>query len=80
MPYYELRTKLAMQGKDPDQIAEGVQTFYAKGGLPKRDGVSFASMWSADQNLGSGIGHWHPHYGRNVADRLKCLSPSEKIV
>jgi hypothetical protein len=18
-------------------------------------------MWSADQNLGTGIGHWHPH-------------------
>jgi hypothetical protein len=61
MPYYELRTKLAMQGKNPDQIAEGVQTFYARGELPKRDGVCFAYMWSADQNLGSGIGHWHPH-------------------
>lgn len=61
MPYYELRTKLAMQGKSADQITEGVQTFYARGELPKRDGVSFAFMWSADQNLGSGIGHWHPH-------------------
>jgi hypothetical protein len=61
MPYYELRTKLAIQGKNPDQIAEGVQTFYARGELPKRDGVSFAYMWSADQSLGSGIGHWHPH-------------------
>jgi hypothetical protein len=61
MPYYELRAKLAMEGKDPQQIAEGVQTAHAKGELPKRDGVSFAYMWSADQNLGSGIGHWHPH-------------------
>jgi hypothetical protein len=60
-PYYELRTKLAMQGKDPDQIAEGVQAAYARGELPKRDGVSFAYMWSTDQNLASGIGHWHPH-------------------
>src|SRR5262245_57787123 len=60
MPYYELRTKLAMAGKDPQQIAEGVQAAYAKGELAKRDGVSFAYMWSADQNLGSGIGHWHP--------------------
>ena len=32
-----------------------------KGKLPKREAVSFAYMWSADQNLGSGIGHWHPH-------------------
>ena len=61
MPYYELRTQLAIQGKNPDQIAEGVQAAYVRGELPKRDGVSFAYMWSADQNLASGIGHWHPH-------------------
>jgi hypothetical protein len=61
MPYYELRTKLALEGKGPDQIAEGVQAAYVKGDLPRRDGVSFAYMWSADQSLGSGIGHWHPH-------------------
>jgi uncharacterized glyoxalase superfamily protein PhnB len=61
MPYYELRSKLGMQGKTPDQIAEGVQAAYAKGEMPKRDGVTFAYMWSADQNLGSGVGHWHPH-------------------
>jgi len=61
MPYYELRTKLALEGKGPDQIAESVQAAYVKGDLPRRDGVSFAYMWSADQNLGSGIGHWHPH-------------------
>jgi hypothetical protein len=61
LPYYELRTKLAMQGKDPDEIAEGVHAAYAKGELPKRTGVSFAYMWSADQNLASGVGHWHPH-------------------
>jgi hypothetical protein len=61
IPYYELRTKLGMEGKTPDQIAEGIEAAYARGQLPKRDGVSFAYMWSADQNLGSGIGHWHPH-------------------
>lgn len=61
VPYYELRTKLAMQGKGPDEIADGVQAAYARGELPKRDGVSFAYMWSADQNLASAIGHWHPH-------------------
>ncbi len=61
MPYYELRTKLALEGKGPDEIAESVQAAYVKGDLPRRDGVSFAYMWSADQNLGSGIGHWHPH-------------------
>jgi len=61
MPYYELRSKLGMEGKTPDQIAEGVQAAYVKGELPKRDGVTFAYMWSADQNLGPEIGHWHPH-------------------
>lgn len=61
MPYYELRTKLALQGKSPDEIAEGIAAAYARGELPKRDGVTFAYMWSARQYLGSGIGHWHPH-------------------
>ncbi len=61
MPYYELRSKLGMEGKTPDQIAEGVEAAFAKGALPQRDGVSFAYMWSADQHLGPGVGHWHPH-------------------
>jgi hypothetical protein len=60
VPYYELRTKLGLEGKTPDQISEGVQAAYAKGEIPKRDGVSFAYMWSADQILGP-AGHWHPH-------------------
>jgi hypothetical protein len=61
MPYYELRTKLAMAGKGPDQIAESLQTAYIKGELPRRDAVTFAYMWSAHQHLGSGIGAWRPH-------------------
>ena len=61
MPYYELRSKFGMEGKTPDQIAEGLQAAYVKGELPKREGVSFAYMWSADQYLASGVGHWHPH-------------------
>ena len=28
---HEVRTKLGMEGKTPDQIAEGVQAAYAKG-------------------------------------------------
>jgi hypothetical protein len=61
IPYYELRTTLAMQGKGPDEIARGVEAAYAKGELPKREGVSFAYMWSLEQNLIPGVGHWHPH-------------------
>src|SRR5882724_10558464 len=55
LPYYELRSKLGMEGKTPDQISEAVQAAHAKGQLPRRDEVSFAYMWSADQNLGTGI-------------------------
>jgi hypothetical protein len=60
LPYYELRTKLGLEGKTAEQIAEGVQAAYAKGELPKRPEVCFAYMWSADQVLGP-VGHWHPH-------------------
>jgi hypothetical protein len=61
LPYYELRTKLGMQGKDPDAIARGVAMAYALGELPKDESVSFAYMWSAHQHLASGIGAWRPH-------------------
>jgi hypothetical protein len=60
LPYYEFRTKLAIGRKTPEEIAEAVRKAYAKGEIPKRDRVSFAYMWSADQALGPG-GHWHPH-------------------
>jgi hypothetical protein len=29
--------------------------------ISDRAGVMFAYMWSADQNVGPGVGHWHPH-------------------
>lgn len=61
IPYYELRSKLGMEGKSPEQIVEALQAAQTRGELPPRGQVSFAYMWSADQNLGTGIGHWHPH-------------------
>src|SRR5262245_12382192 len=61
MPYYEMRTKLAMEGKSPDQIAESLQSAYVRGELPRRDSVTFAYMWSSHQHLGPGIGAWRPH-------------------
>ena len=61
MPYYELRTTLALSGKDPDAIAAAVKDAYAKGTLPHRSGSTMAYMWSAHQNLASGVGAWHPH-------------------
>lgn len=59
LPLQELRARLGMEGKTPDQIAEGVQAAYAKGELPKMEIVAFAYMFSAD--LGPGVGPWHPH-------------------
>jgi len=61
MPYYELRTRLGLKGQSPVEIRRGIESAYANGTLPPRTGVSFAYMWSAEQNLASGIGHWHPH-------------------
>lgn len=60
VPFYELRHKLGLQGRTPDEIAKAVQDAYSSGTLPKRENVSFAYMWSADQILGR-AGHWHPH-------------------
>ena len=60
LPYFDLRTKLGLEGKTADQIAEGVQAAYSKGEIPKRPEVCFGYMWSADQILGP-VGHWHPH-------------------
>jgi hypothetical protein len=51
-PYYELRTKLGLECKSPDEIATAIQAAYAKNEIPKREDVSFAYMWSADQVLG----------------------------
>ena len=61
LPLQELRARLGMEGKTPDQIAEGIQAAYAKGELPKMETVAFAYMFSADQDLGPGAGAWHPH-------------------
>ena len=61
LPFYELKHKLGMEGRTPDQIADGIQAAYARGQLPMRETVSFGYMWSADQQLGPGVGHWHPH-------------------
>lgn len=60
LPYYELRTKLGIEGRTPEQIAEAVKEAYASGRIPNRSEVSFGYMWSADQVLGP-AGHWHPH-------------------
>ena len=61
LPYYELRTELGIQGRSPEQIRAGVEAAYKTGRLPKRTGVSFAYMWSGEQNLAPTIHHWHPH-------------------
>jgi hypothetical protein len=61
LPYYELRSRLGMAGKTPDELAAAVQQAYATGTLPHRDATGFAYMFSAAQQLGAGIGAFHPH-------------------
>lgn len=61
LPYQELRTKLGLEGKGPDAITSEVAAAYSRGELPKMEGVAFGYMWSADSNLGPGVGAWHPH-------------------
>ena len=57
MPYYELRHRLGMEGKGPDEIARGVEAAYARGELPSATTASIAYMFSADQYLGPHLGH-----------------------
>ena len=63
MPYYEMRHKLGMDGKGPDEIASGIEAAYARGELPKVDVGSMAYMFSADMYLGPHLGHGliYPH-------------------
>jgi len=61
LPYYELRTTLALAGKTPDGIAAEVEKAYATGVLPARTATTYGYMFSAHQHLGTGIGAWHPH-------------------
>ena len=60
--YYELRHKLGMAGKGPDEIARGVEAAYAKEAT-KMDTASTAYMFSADMYLGPHLGHGfiYPH-------------------
>jgi hypothetical protein len=63
MPYYELRHKLGMEGKGPDEIARGIEAAYTKGELRRMDRASIAYMFSADMYLGPHLGHGliYPH-------------------
>jgi hypothetical protein len=61
VPLQELRAKLAMERKTPEQIADGVTAAYARGEIPQMEGVAFAYMWSAHQHLGPGVGAYRPH-------------------
>ena len=61
MPYYELRHQLGLEGKGRDEITQGIEAAYASGELPRMETVSLAYMWSANQDLGPGVGPWHPH-------------------
>jgi hypothetical protein len=61
VPAEELKAKLGLADKSPDEIDHEVARQYGLGKLPKMEGAAFAYMWSASQNLGPRAGTWHPH-------------------
>ena len=61
VPAEELKAKLGLAGKSPDEIAHEVALQYGLGKLPKMESTAFGYMWSASQSLGSDAGPWHPH-------------------
>jgi hypothetical protein len=61
LPYQEFCAKLGLEGKSVEEINREVAMAYALGEIPKMETTAFAYMWSADQNLGPEIKHWHPH-------------------
>jgi len=90
LPYQELCAKLGLAGKDVQTINREVAMAYSLGELPKMETAAFAYMWSADQDLGPGARHWHPHmmvyapYYKNsmlgdpdLAGHLPFVSPDE---
>jgi hypothetical protein len=72
LPQQELRTKMAMDGRDPEAIAREISVAYATGTLPPLETVAFAYMWSADMTLGA-VGAGAPHlmiYAPNYTNSL----------
>ena len=61
VPAEELKAKLGLADKSPDEIEHEVARQYGLGKLPKMEGAAFAYMWSASQNLSQRAGTWHPH-------------------
>jgi hypothetical protein len=61
LPLQEFRTRLGMEGKDPDAISREVAMAYATGKLPKMESVAFGYMWSAGQYFGAEVGAGMPH-------------------
>jgi hypothetical protein len=77
-PAEELKAKLGLAGKSPDDIANEVAVQYGLGKLPKMEAVSFAYMWSASQSIGPDAGPWHPHmmvYAPYYENRLLGNNP-----
>ena len=61
VPAEELKAKLGLAGKSPEEIGHQVALQYGLGKLPKMEGAAFAYMWSASQRIGPDAGAWHPH-------------------
>lgn len=78
VPAEELKAKLGLAGKSPEEIGSEVATQYGLGKLPKMENVAFAYMWSASQHIGPDAGPWHPHmmvYAPYYENRLLGNNP-----
>jgi len=60
MPYYELRTKLALEGKDRTKLPRVFKPPTSKEAF--RGGTASVCVHVVGRSeSGSGVGHWHPH-------------------
>lgn len=60
-PLQQLKTKLGIQGMNPDEIGKVVAEAYVTGKLPRLERVSFAYMMSGHQNLNGEGNQFKPH-------------------
>src|ERR1700722_9207606 len=55
------RTRLVLEGMSKDQLLAHMQRAFAAKKLPEPEPGAMSYMMSKNQNLGDGVGAWHPH-------------------
>ena len=60
-PIYLMKTKLVLEGKSKEEIAQTIAGALDRGELPALAPAAMCYMMSKDQYLNDGAHHWHPH-------------------